>query len=120
MSKVFLRPRLAAQMAQQLLQPGALDEAFRSGLFLSGLRRTGKTTFLLNDLIPSLEKAGALVIYVDLWSDPQVSPAKLVHAAVRETLQALASPASSLMQKLKGIRGADIGALGFKFGFKLQ
>ena len=29
-----------------------LDEGLRSGLFLSGVRRTGKTTFLLNDLIP--------------------------------------------------------------------
>lgn len=120
MSNVYPRPEIAAQMTQQLLHPGALDEAFRSGLFLSGLRRTGKTTFLLNDLIPSLEQAGALVIYVDLWSDPQASPAKLVHVAVRETLQALESPASSLMQKLKAIRGADISALGFKFGFKLD
>ena len=84
------------------------------------MRRTGKTTFLKNDLIPSLEEAGALLIYVDLWSAPQASPAKLVHAAIRETLQGLESPASSLMQKLKEVRGADIGALGFKFGFKLD
>jgi len=107
-------------MTRQLLHPGALDEAFRSGLFLTGMRRTGKTTFLRNDLIPSLEKAGALVIYVDLWSDPQANPAKLVHAAVAATLKALESPASSLVQKLKGVRGADFGALGFKFGFKLD
>lgn len=120
MGIVFLRPQIAAEMTRQLLKPGALDEAFRSGLFLSGLRRTGKTTFLKNDLIPALEGAGALVIYVDLWSDPQVSPAKLVHAAVRKTLQALESPTSSLSQKLTGLRGIDIGALGFKFGFKLD
>jgi len=46
-------------MARQLLRPSVLDEGLRSGLFLSGLRRTGKTTFLINDLIPALEEAGA-------------------------------------------------------------
>lgn len=120
MSTVFHRPQLAAQMARQLLHPGALDEAFRSGLFLSGMRRTGKTTFLLNDLIPALEQDGAVVIYVDLWTDPQASPAKLVHAAVRRTLADLQTPASGLMQKLRQIRGGDIAVLGFKFGFKLE
>ena len=75
MSSIYRRPALAAQMAKQLLNPGVLDEGLRSGLFLSGLRRTGKTTFLLNDLIPALEEAGALVIYVDLWSNTQTNPA---------------------------------------------
>jgi len=65
MSSIFQRPELAESMANQLLNPGVLDEGLRSGLFLSGLRRTGKTTFLRNDLIPALEEAGALVIYVD-------------------------------------------------------
>jgi len=55
MSHLYLRPQLAAEMAKQLLNPGILDEGLRSGLFLSGMRRTGKTTFLLNDLIPALE-----------------------------------------------------------------
>ena len=32
-----------------------LDEGLRSDLFLSGLRRTGKTTFLRNDLVPELQ-----------------------------------------------------------------
>lgn len=120
MSTVFHRPLLAAQMTRQLLQPGALDEAFRSGLFLSGTRRIGKTTFLLNDLIPALEQAGAVVIYVDLWTDPQASPARLVHAAVRRTLGELQTPASGLIEKLKQLRGGDIAVLGFKFGFKLD
>ena len=120
MSSIYRRPALAEQMAKQLLNPGVLDEGLRSGLFLSGLRRTGKTTFLLNDLIPALEEAGALVIYVDLWSDTQTSPAVLVLAAVRKALAALQTPASSLLQKLSRVGGADVGALGFKFGFKLD
>ncbi len=31
-----------------------------------------KTTFLATDLIPALRDLGAIVIYVDLWSQPQV------------------------------------------------
>ena len=59
MAGLFHRPELAAQLAARLLHPGVLDEGLRSGLFLSGLRRTGKTTFLRNDLIPELEREGA-------------------------------------------------------------
>ncbi len=120
MSTIYLRPELAADMARQLLQPTGLDIGLRSGLFLSGLRRTGKTTFLRNDLIPALEQTGALVIYVDLWSDTQTSPVKLVHAAVRKTLEELQSPTSSILTKLKRVKGADIGAFGFKFAFQLE
>ena len=120
MADIYRRSELAAQMAKQLLHPGVLDEGLRSGLFLSGLRRTGKTTFLLNDLIPALEDAGALVIYVDLWSDTQTSPAALVLSAVKKTLTDLQTPASSILQKLKRVGGVDVGAFGFKFGFKLE
>ena len=119
MSSIYRRPELAAQMAKQLLNPGVLDEGLRSGLFLSGLRRTGKTTFLLNDLIPALEEAGALVIYVDLWSDTQTNPAVLVLAAVKKTLAELQTPASSILQKLQRVGGADVGAFGFKLGSSL-
>lgn len=120
MSSIYRRPELAGQMVKQLLRPGVLDEGLRSGLFLAGMRRTGKTTFLLNDLIPALEEAGALVIYVDLWSDTQTSPATLVHAAIRKTLAELQTPASAILAKLKRVGGADAGAFGFKFGFKLE
>jgi hypothetical protein len=53
------------------------------------MRRTGKTTFLRTDLVPELEAQGAVVIYVDLWSDTRASPAALVQAAVRQTLAQL-------------------------------
>ena len=83
MDKIFHRTELAHPMARQLLKPGVLDEGLRSGLFISGLRRTGKTTFRQSDLVPALEAAGAIVIYVDLWSNTQANPASLVHAAIR-------------------------------------
>ena len=86
MDKFFHRTALAEQMARQLLNPGVLDEGLRSGLFISGVRRTGKTTFLQTDLVPALETAGALVIYVDLWSNTQANPAALVHSAIRRAL----------------------------------
>ena len=120
MPEVFRRPRLAADLAGRLLRPGVLDEGWRSGLFLSGLRRTGKTTFLRTDLVPELEAQGALVIYVDLWSDTKASPAALVQAAVRQTLSQLVTPSSPLLSRLRRIKGLDLGGMGFRFGFQLD
>ncbi len=120
MPRIFNRRPLADQMARQLLRPGVLDEGLRSGLFLSGPRRTGKTTFLGNDLIPALEAIGALVIYVDLWTDLAVNPAALIHAALRKTLEDLQTPASGLWARLRELRGAELGVMGFKFGFRLD
>ncbi len=117
---IFNRPELALEMAQQLIKPKALEVGFRSGLLLSGVRRTGKTTFLVQDLIPALENLGALIVYVDLWSDALASPAVLVSAAVRKTLEDLQTPTSALLKKLRRLSGVDAGALGFKFGFKLE
>ena len=120
MAEVFHRPHLAAELAGRLLHPGVLDEGLRSGLFLSGLRRTGKTTFLLTDLVPELEAQGAVVIYVDLWSDIKVSPATLVYAAVRRMLADLVTPASTPLARLRRLRGLDLGGMGFRFGFQLE
>ena len=115
----FRRTALAQEMAKQLLRPTFLDTSLRSGLFLSGQRRVGKTTFLATDLIPALEGLGAIVIYVDLWSQPQANPAELVHGAIRKALSALQTPGSGMLQKLKRVSSIDAGAAGFKFGFKL-
>ena len=120
MDTIFHRHALAKQMAQQLLNPSVLDEGLRSGLFISGVRRTGKTTFLQADLMPALEEAGALVIYVDLWSNTQANPAGLVHAAIRRALQNLQSPAGVVAERLKRLRSAEIAVVGFKFGFKVE
>lgn len=114
---VYHRPDYAAAMADQLLRPNALQLQVRSGVFLSGIRRTGKTTFLRQDLIPALEARGALVIYVDLWADRSKSPAALVHDAVRSTLDDLTAPGASLLGRFKGL---NIGAAGISFGFQLD
>ena len=97
---VFHRPAYAADMAQQLLKPTALQLQVRSGVFLSGIRRIGKTTFLRQDLIPALESRGALVVYVDLWADRSKNPASLVHEAVKAVLTDMTSPGSRLLERL--------------------
>lgn len=114
---IFHRKTYAEQMAQQLLQPSPLHMNVRSGVFLSGIRRVGKTTFLRRDLVPALEALGALVIYVDLWADRSKSPAALVLEAVRNTLLQLQTPGSGLLQRFKGL---NLGAAGFSFGFQLD
>ena len=120
MSQIYSRPQLAADMAKQLLQPTALDLGLRSGLFLSGIRRIGKTTFLRNDLIPALERLGAVVVYVDLWSEPQTSPSRLVQSAVTKTLKELWTPGSHALTALKKVKGAELEGFGFKFGFQID
>jgi len=116
----FHRPAIAVEMAQQLLHPrGLIKNNIRSGLFLGGLRRIGKTTFLRGDLIPALEAEGAIVVYVDLWSNTAARPTDLLLAAVRRTLQELERPESKMVGVLRRLKGLDVGAAGFKFGFSL-
>ena len=120
MTRIYHRAALAAEMAEQLINPGALDEGLRSGLFVSGLRRTGKTTFLVADLIPALEDKGAIVIYVDLWSDVQANPSQLVRHAIQATLRELESPAATIWSRIKKISTLEVAAHGLKFKFALD
>lgn len=115
----FHRPKLASEMADQLLQPKGLMKKVRSGLFLGGLRRIGKTTFLRGDLIPALEAQGAIVVYVDLWSNTAAKPSDLLLGVVRKTLADLERADSKALGILKRLKGLDVGAAGFKFGFSL-
>lgn len=107
MAEAFRRPQLAHELASRLLKPSVLDENLRSGLFLAGLRRTGKTTFLRNDLVPELQSLGAVVIYVDLWSDTLSNPAKLVHTALKNVITELSI---SLNNRTRIIKSEDDGA----------
>jgi hypothetical protein len=116
----FHRPELATEMAEQLLRPKGLQLGVRSGLFLGGLRRIGKTTFLRSDLVPALENLGAIVVYVDLWSNVGVKPSDLLLAEVRRKLADFEHADSKALGLLKRIKGLDLGAAGFKFGFSLN
>jgi predicted AAA+ superfamily ATPase len=120
MMALYYRPQLAERMARQLLNPGVLDEGLCPGLLISGLRRTGKTTFLIADLVPAQEAGGAIVIYVDLSSDTLTSPSNLLPQAIEEKLKELETPSSVILDRLKKINGLDLGGFGFKFGFSLR
>ncbi len=78
----FVRSDLADRYADILIGEGPFD--YRSGMFLAAPRRTGKSTFLREDLVPALDARGVLTIYVDLWSDRDRDPAALIRAALSE------------------------------------
>ena len=79
---IFHRPALAAQLADQILRSSPTS-ASPSGVFLAAPRRTGKSTFVREDLRPALERKKAVVIYVDLWADRHVDPSELLAFAIR-------------------------------------
>ena len=81
---VHRRPALAEGYVDALEGRGILDA--RSGLFLAGPRRTGKSTFLREDMLPVLNSRQHAVVYVDLWSDRAALPASLIAAAIKKAL----------------------------------
>ena len=117
---VFHRPAYAQDLAQQLLSPGPLDQGLRSGVFLSGIRRIGKTTFIRQDLIPALVDRGALTLYVDLWTDRPRPPMALMQEAVRRAASELADPSSTLLQQLRRVKGVTFGVAGINLGVQVD
>lgn len=87
---IFHRPDIAIRLTAALLGDDPLNQSGHSGLFLAAPRRTGKSTFLRSDLIPAIEVAGAIAVYVDLWTDKTRNPADLIAEAVRDKLSSLA------------------------------
>ena len=82
----FSREALALQLAEALRGQSVFGDA-HNGLFLAAPRRTGKSTFLQADLKPALERAGCLVVYVDLWADTRRDPAALIADAIARSLE---------------------------------
>lgn len=81
---IFHRPELATRIASDLAGESLID--YSSGLFLAAPRRTGKSTFLRNDLIPECVKREWLPVYVDLWVNKEVDPALLISGAIASAL----------------------------------
>lgn len=111
MRKTFARPELAHKMAQTLLT-NAIGSAVASGLFLAAPRRTGKSTFVREDLRPELEHLGALVVYADLWADRQADPGEVIVAAVR-TAVAKHDGVVLRLAKAAGLDKVTVGGLAF-------
>jgi hypothetical protein len=106
MTGIFHRPKLALDMARLLLRPSSLETRIRSGLFISGPRQTGKSTFLTQDVIPTIEAAGAIVIYVDLWKAAGRTPeAKLIGAVRKKLIELHGQNPQSLVDKAKLLLG---------------
>lgn len=107
---LFHRPDIAARLASALLGDDPLNQAGRSGLFLAAPRRTGKSTFLRTDLIPAIENAGAIAVYVDLWVDKTRNPADLIAEAVRDKLGSLAGALGKSRSWLARVKKASAKA----------
>jgi len=109
--EVFHRAALAADLAKKILAvaPGS---ASTSGLFLAAPRRTGKSTFLREDLRPELERAGGLVLYVDLWEDRRADPGAVIVSAVRAELAKHDSVLARLARST-GLEKVSLGGVGF-------
>src|SRR3989338_1390737 len=80
----FKRAHLAYAYCDSLEGKGITDAT--SGLFLAGPRRVGKSTFLMEDLIPEAYARNWLTIYVDLWANKLVDPALLIIEAVKTSI----------------------------------
>jgi hypothetical protein len=85
MGSLYKRTALAADLAEKVLFASPTS-ASSSGLFLAAPRRTGKSTFLREDLRPQLEARGALVLYVDLWDNQQTDPGEAIASVIRTEL----------------------------------
>ena len=78
---VYHRQKLASSLVDGMAGVGIID--FSSGMFLTAPRRTGKSTFLKEDLIPACLSAGWEPVYVDLWSNRDADPSTLIESAIQ-------------------------------------
>ncbi len=121
----YPRPALAEEFAAAL-QGKTFFNVAHDGLFLTAPRRTGKSTFLRADLKPALERAGAVVVYVDLWADRRGDPCALIAEAIGQALRARRGIVAEAAQKaglgkflLARRRNIDIGKIGRANGVPL-
>ncbi len=102
--KFFHRPELAQTVCDLLMSDNGA-----SGLFLSAPRRTGKSTFIREDLVPLMRRDfDAEVLYVDLWEDRSADPGSVIVNAIRDRLKEFEN------NLVKGVR--SVGLSKIKFG----
>ncbi|MFT3858069.1 MAG: ATP-binding protein [Aquabacterium sp.] len=110
-ASIFHRPALASRLAEQILHTSPTS-ASPSGVFLAAPRRTGKSTFVREDLRPELEGKGAIVIYVDLWADRNVDPSELLATAIRAEMSKHDKAIKKIAKGI-GISGGKLGGIEF-------
>lgn len=113
----FHRPELATVLADQ-----ALDTSLGSsgGMFLAAPRRTGKSTFVRQDLVPEFEARNLNVIYVDLWTDKSVNPAIHIANAIRVELAREDGAIARMLKKMSSMVKLNVGAWGNGLIFDLS
>jgi hypothetical protein len=95
----FRRPELAIDLANSLEGKGLIDAS--SGLFLAAPRRTGKSTFLREELIPEASKRGWITVYVDLWADLARDPAMLIADALKVEIMRHENAFKKILKKVR-------------------
>lgn len=121
------RVEYAEHIANKLLGRTRLTKSYKSGLFLSGIRRVGKSTFVKRDLIPELQKRGALTVYVDLFTarNDGMSTSAAIEKAIDDALKNVVKmPPPSAISRLMSIFSSGMqkksvekgGTLGFDLG----
>lgn len=108
---LYHRPALAARLSKLIMQV-AVGSAAGSGVFLAAPRRTGKSTFVREDLRPALEAAGAIVLYADLWKDLTKDPGLVIVEAVRDAVRRSEGFVARLA-KNAGVDKVTVGGLSF-------
>ena len=114
----FSRSALASDYADELLGKRAFSDA-PNGLFLTGVRRTGKSAFLRFDLIPALTARGVLALYVDLLTNKKLHPMEVVRQALQQAvvdnlpaIERFAKNAGLDKIGLPGVFGVDLRNIG--------
>jgi len=112
----FPRAGYAKELAENLLASIPGGTIYSSGLFIAGIRRIGKSTFLKNDLIPEIERCGGIAIYIDLSSnskktqDPEAAIFGAIearHAQIASQIKTSGGPIARMMDFLKKKISAD-------------
>lgn len=87
----YPRTELAAKYLRNIVDFGAKRQTFFAE------RRTGKTTFLINDLAPAAEDANFVVSYVSLWQQKD-APHLALSDALDETVRRIKSQRNVLVR----------------------
>jgi hypothetical protein len=115
MDYYYARPTLVSEMCNALLGDdmfarieGEAVANIKSGLFLSAIRRIGKSAFLQTELSPAIRSKGVAIVYVDLWAAQTTSPETLLLRAIKGEIEAEASWFSKAKDSVKGVSKVSV------------
>lgn len=93
----FPRTQYAKEFAEQLLSNIPGGTVYSSGVFISGIRRVGKSVFVQRDLMPEIERQQAVAVYVDLAAakENSISVAQAIRSAIDRRFEQDSIPAKN-------------------------